>query len=206
MQNVKEVQDTRTAMRGLVGGYWFNPVTQEVKGRFLHCNQLSYFCADILARVFAGSTDYVPRYMGFIYGSDAAPTELRDPTLRTQTWADLASNMAEIQGNIQISPITLTPTIVVDGSTDLYTGNGVVFSAHTRSGSAGTYGFPIVLPYEDDQLNDGKYLYQAMLITRLTTNGVTYIPVARVTLAESGVYLAKPVGFELALEWQISFF
>lgn len=203
--NVKDSQHAVKAMRGLVRGHWFNPATGEIRGRFMHRNQLSYACADVLAKVLAGSGEYAPKYMGFIYGTDAAPTELADPTQRYQPWADLATNMAAVQGNIQISPITLTPSLVVDGSSSYYTGNGVVFSAHTRSLDDGTYGFPASSPYAG-QLADGNYLYHAMLLTRIIGNGVTYIPVARVTLAESGIYLAKPTGFELALEWQISFF
>jgi hypothetical protein len=152
-----------------------------------------------------GNTEYVPKYIGFIYGTDAVPVGIGDVTNRSQSWDDLSSNMSDsVHGNIQISPITLTPSITVDGG-DSYTGNSVVFSAHTRSGAAGVYGFPLTGEFAS-ALDDGHYLYHAMLITKLMRNGIVYMPIARVTLADNGSFLPKPEGFELALDWQISFF
>jgi hypothetical protein len=202
---MKKIKDAQKGMRGFVRGYWFNPVTNEIRHRFEHRNQLSYACSDALAQLMGGNGAYAPRYMGFIYGELETPTIVA-PTSRSQTWTGLSEELADpgVVGNIQISPITLTPTITVDGTAG-YSGNSVTYSAHTRSGGSGSYGFPLVSPYAD-ALATGDYLYHAMLITRLTTSGLVYIPIARVTLAEDDAFLAKPDGFELALDWQISFF
>jgi len=170
-------------------------------------NQLSYACADALARALGGDISYVPKYVGFIYGPYEDPTALQLAAERDQTWGSIGVNLADpsVSGNMQISRLSLTPSVKLDGDPELYSANAVVFSAHTGTDSSKTYGFPTSSPYSG-QLATGMYMYQAVLLAAPTTG--TYVPIARVTLADpaSGAYLQKPAGFELAVEWQVSFF
>lgn len=194
------------AVRGAIRGKWIDPKTGCEFRHFSRNNTLSYACCDVLAQILGGNSAYVPRYMGFIYGTPLSPA-LTDPTSRNQSWDDLGVELSAVTvANIQISPITLTPSIVVNGDEAKYSGNGVIFSSHTRSGAAGDYGFPLTTVYAD-VLKTGDYLYHAMLLTKTSEINGTYIPIARVSLADIGdPFQAKPDGFELALEWQVSFF
>ena len=198
------INDDFSLMKGRITAHWFNPVTGEHLAPFMHSNTLSYACADVIANLMAGNSAYAPQYMGFIYGTDATAVTLSDPTLRTQSWSLLATDLATVTlANIQISPLTLAPTVAVDGDASLYTGNSTIYTAHTRSGASATYGFPLTT--YAPPLADGNYLYHAMLLTKLPNSNGVYIPVARATL-ESGSYFAKPAGFEIAIDWQVSFF
>jgi hypothetical protein len=194
---------TNERLRGSVRWRWYNGDGKSVRGPYFQNNQLTYRCGDVLARVLGGDASYAPRYVGFIYGDVADPV-LAAPAVRDVTWATLASELADVaHANMQIAPITLAPSYVVDGSADTYYGNGVIFSAHTTTGASGVYGFSLAEPY-DGVLGVGDYLYHAVLLAKPSTS---YIPVARVSLAETGVpYAQKPEGFELALEWQVSFY
>lgn len=194
--------------RGLVKGCYINPVTRERRGEFEIRNIITYTAADIMARLLGDDRNYVPRYMGFIYGASATPGAalIDPPTSRVQTWSGLASELADpaVTGNILISPLAAGPSYAVDGNTNYYTGNAVTLTAN--SGRRTEYGFPNSAPYAP-VLADGNYFYQAMLLTRLVSGStITYLPFARVTLKHSGSYTAKPVGFELALFWQLSYY
>lgn len=191
--------------RGAVSLAWRGNGT-ELKLPMRH-NQLSYACADALAMALGGDITYIPKYIGFIYGPYADPTALQLATDRDQTWGSIGANLADpsVAGNMQISGLSLTPSVKLDGDSELYTANAVVFSAHTGTDSSKIYGFPTSAPYAA-QLATGMYMYQAVLLARPSAD--TYVPIARVTLADpaSGAYLQKPSGFELAVEWQVSFF
>lgn len=199
--------DMQNWARGQVRGYFFNPKTLEQRDHFHIKNVITYTAADIMARLLAGDASYVPGYMGFIYGASASPGLAlpEPPTSRTQTWDNLASELADpgVTGNVLITPLAAGPSFSVDGSTTDYSGNAVTLTAHT--GSRLEYGFPTSAPY-DGVLVDGDYFYHAMLITRLVSGStITYLPFARVTL-KGASYPRKLVGYELALFWQISYF
>jgi len=194
--------------RGYVKGHFVNPLTGETKGHFERHNVIAYTAADTMARMLGNDSEYVPQHMGFVYGALANPGAalIEPPTSRTQTWTSLASELSDggVTGNVLITPFSASPLYAVDGSTTNYAGNAVTLTAH--SGTRLEYGFPSVAPYAG-VLADGDYYYHAMLITRIVSGSVTtYLPFARVTLEQSGSYLAKPVGFELALFWQVSYF
>lgn len=205
MKEIKELVELKSHARGAVSASWVSD--SKVVRLPARANQLSYACADAMAMAFAGNQRYIPRYVGFVYGAAEAPVGLTPATSRDQTWAGLAANLAEpeVVGNIQIAPLSLTPALGIDGDPDLYSSNAVTFSAHTRTDASATYGFPLAAPYAEG-LSTGSYLYHAVLLAMPSQR--VYVPVARVTLADamSGAYLQKPDGFELAVEWQVSFF
>lgn len=198
------VRDTfSSGMRGQVWGAWIDGAGNRF-GLPLRFNTLSYGCADILAGLVAGKPEFKPVKMGFVYGDNASPGLL--PVTREQSWATVESEVSTINsGNMQISAFSMPPAVSIDDSSYTpvgYTGNSVTFSGITRSGS-GTYGFPLSAPYAG-VLTDGHYLYQAVLLSSPVDG--TYIPIARVSLANSGTYAVKPAGYELSLFWQVSFF
>lgn len=191
---------TLAEMRGRVSGTWYCPGC--AYPAFSRHNQLSYSSCDVFARMLAGDTAYTPRYIGVIYGSAAEPGDIAQPDNRYMTWSGLATELASVGGNIQIAPFTYSPTITVDGDEARYAGNATVFGAHTRSGAAATYGFPLAEPYAGP-MAAGANLYHAVLLAKPQD----YVVVARVSLRDPGqAYPVKPDGFELALDWQISFF
>lgn len=165
-------------------------------------NQVTYSCADVLANLLAGNANYKPAYIGYIYGSDDNPTLLDPATQRNHTWESIASNLRSVGGNIQINPLTMTPSVAP--TDEMYAANSVTFFASTRSGEDAIYGFPHGGDYAE-ALVAGNYLYHAVLLSLPSKRG-TYIPVARVSLKESENYTAKPVDFEMAVQWRITFF
>jgi len=193
--------------KGRVSGYFVNLETGEERGHFETTNVITYTAGDIMARILGGESDYVPGYMGFIYGETGSPGAalIEPPTSRVQTWDGLSAELADgaVGGNILISPLAAGPSYSIDGSSSYYAGNAVTLTA--QSGSRLEYGFPSSSPYANE-LEDGDYYWHAMILTRLVSGStITYLPFARVTLKDTS-YPQKPVGFELALFWQISYF
>ena len=209
----KELHTGATAMRGFVQGYWLGRDGCRIPA-FARNNQLTYGCTTALAKLMAGDIAYAPKFMGFIYGlsgdddGESTPSLLVPPSNRDVTFdldsSGLGAELGSVCANLQINPFTFTPSVVTDG--DAYTDNATMFSAHTRTGvyGADVYAFPTSDPYAGP-LDTGGFLYHALLLAQ-PVSGV-YIPLARVSLGDTGpVYYAKPEGFELALDWQISFF
>jgi hypothetical protein len=197
--------DSLVQMRGLVSGEWVSPSSGVAVPLKLRGNQLSYSCADAIARVMAGDSSWRPTHIGFIYGTEADPAALASATSRDQTWADIGTNLAEIDGNIQVSelsrpPFTRADSGPVEGAS--YQGNSVVFSAATQSGVGGVYGFPNESPYAG-VFSAGHYLYHAVL---LCSPSDTFVPLARVSLASASGFGTKPPAFELVLDWAVSFY
>jgi len=193
--------------RGQVRGYFFNPKTLEQRGHFHSKNVITYVAADTMARLLGGDSNYVPGYMSFLYGASSTPGIAlpEPPTDRTQTWVNLASELADpgVTGNVLITPLAAGPKYTVDGDANKYNGNAISLTAHT--GSRLEYGFPTSTPFAG-VLVDGNYFYGALLLTRLVSGStITYLPFARVTL-KGATYPQKLVGYELCLFWQISFF
>ena len=193
--------------KGKVWGYFINPVTKETTKPFEIHNIISYTGADIMARLVGGDVSYFPQYVGFIYGTKAAPGITEPITSRIQTWTDLGTELAPVaKANVLITPFASTPTYSVDTTITtpgIYNGNAVTVSAHT--GSRLEYGFTAGATY-DSPIADLSYLYHCMLITRLVSGStITYLPYARMTLKVGASYPQKPVGMELAIFWTISF-
>ena len=202
--------------KGMVRGYYVNPRTGEQRGHFEIHNVVTYTAADLMARMLANQAAYVPQYMGFIYGTNAAPG-LTDPdtlppaTRRVHPWSQIASDLAGVsagKANVLISPFTTTPQVSLDGSASLYQNNACTFAAN--SGARLEYGFSTTdgtyaPPLQDDGIND--HMFQALLLSRIVTgNTITYYPFARVSLADAGVYSVKPSNWNLALFWTVSIF
>jgi len=193
---------------GHVTAAWKGP-NGELDVFYEHHNVISYNAADVMAHLLGGNSQYAPGYIGFIYGGTHATPGFTDPpTSRDQTWSGLATELADAstKGNILIAPFSNEPGFTVDGSTALYTGNKVAFAAH--SGEVLQYGFatsPADNPYSD-ALADGDYFYHAMLLSRIVTGSVvSFIPFARVSLKLAAGFPTKPVGWDLALFWDISY-
>jgi len=170
-------------------------------------NVITYAAADIMARLLGGDATYIPNCIGFFYGTAATapllpdPDTLPDATKRIHTWAGITTDVTNASGNIMIAPMVLNPAWSVDGSTSTYSGNAVTMAAYT--GSFLEYAFPTASPFAG-ALVTGNYFYQALLLNRrVLGSSIVYTPFARVSLADTGVYHAKPAGFELSLFWSI---
>ena len=198
-----EIISTDRFARGIVGGRWFNPKTGETIPFEPRHNQLTYRAADAMALAFAGNTDRVPKYVGFLYGSSTNPTGIHSTT-------DLADEVRSIGGNILVSQFSLPPTISVDDDAsndrERYAGNAVTFHAHTRSGSAGVYAFPTDGSAYAGEFGDGMTLYHGILLGDDPAGAEKYVPIARVSLAVNNAYRQKPRDYELALDWRVTFF
>ena len=207
-------------MQGWVKGFWINPLTGERRVAFERHNQLSYGCSDALASLMAGRVTFLPRAIGFIYGTGegviyspaAQAPVLVSPAVRDQSWAGLQEELSVANAgtycNMEIAQIVQSPQVVIDASGPsgaVYRGNSVIFMAHTVTGGAGTYAFPLTAPYAG-ALATGNYLYHAVLLGKTQDLTAPYAPLARITLIDGTVYNTKPSGFELSLEWQISFY
>jgi len=193
-------------IKGHVRGEYVNLKTGERIPAFEHSNVTTYGAADIMARILGGEQAYVPKHMGFIYGASASPSNppmIEPPTDRVQTWSSLGDELADVVGNVLISPLSAGPGYAVDGNSDYYTGNSVTLTAQT--GSRLEYGFTpggLFAP----ELQDGDYIWHALLLTRLVSGStITYLPFARVTLKDTS-YPQKLAGFELALYWAVTYF
>lgn len=180
-------------------------------------NTLSYSAADAVAAAYGGDLSLVPRYVGFVYGSDAEPADLATVSDRSMRWPDIRDEMTKIVGNVLVSRFISSPEISVNdpaSSTDEavgYLGNSVTFRACTRSGSAGTYAFDTT-PGNGfaGEFKDGMYLYHALLLgdvgCQRCQDEKDYTVLGRVSLAKGGSFRMKPSDYELALDWKVSFF
>ena len=195
-------------IKGHVRGEYVNVKTGERIPAFEHSNVTTYGAADIMAKILGGEQQYVPQYMGFIYGAAASPSSppmIEPPTDRVQTWDSLGTELADpgVTGNVLISPLAAGPAYAVDGNAEYYSGNSVTLTAQT--GSRLEYGFPTSCSFAPE-MQDGDYIWHAMLLTRIVSGStITYLPFARVTLKDTS-YPQKLAGFELALFWAVTYF
>ena len=197
--------------RGEVSGYYFNPKTGEKRNPFSTRNIITYTAADVMARMLANQTLYIPQHMGFVYGTNAVPA-LPTLTSRVQPWSQLSSDLANVAAglaNVLISPFSSAPSVELNGSSSFYTNNAVTVTAN--SGARLEYGFSttgaVYAPaIQDDGISD--YMLQALLLARVM-DGLTptYYPFARVSLSDlPGVtYSVKPASWELAVSWKLTF-
>jgi len=204
---LKSGVDIKKQIKGRVQGYFLNKKTGEIRNRFEKDNVITYTAADIMARLIGGDTTYIPKYMGFIYGKTGTPGAalIEPPVSRIQTQQTISAELATtgVNGNCLVTPLAASPVYAIDGSETYYDGNSVTLSA--QSGARLEYVFPNATPYAT-ALADGDFFWHAMLLTRLvsTSGTISYLPFSRVTLKQT-TYLQKPVGFELAVFWTITF-
>lgn len=185
-----EIKDVCVA-RGFVSPSWINVSTGERMPFEMRHNMLSYDAANAMASAFGGDPSYVPSKIGFIYGSDEQP-DIGAYT-RSMSWSSVAGLENEKIG-VQVVDFSYTPTLStvnVDESNEAegYEKNAVTFHAVSNSTGFGS----------------GKFAYQAVLIGGTEEND--YKVISRVSLDDNGngAYKAKPDGFEIALDWTITF-
>ena len=185
-------------------------------------NTLSYMAAGAVAAAYGGDTSLVPKYIGFVYGDDASPTEIADVSDRDMRWDDVKEEMKTIGGNILVCRFLSPPELSTNpGSGDSndsndrgygeYKNNAVTFRACTRSGAAGTYAFDTSSESGfAGEFGDGMYLYHAVLLGEVPCQSCQeereYTVLARVSLEKGGRFRKKPEDYELALDWKVSFF
>lgn len=185
-------------------------------------NTLSYMSAEAMAAAFGGDPSFIPAKIGFIYGSEQT-MPMDEAISRVQDWKTLSDDIgAARQGSsidVQIVDFSYSPTLGKgkqasdssgSGSSSpsgsgidndnkychiLSTGsNAITFHAVSNSQDLGFFG--------SDPFLDGSYIYQCLLLGY--HNGEYYI-IARASLKDNGNYLQKPSGFEVALDWTITF-
>lgn len=173
-------------------------------------NTISYSAADVLAEAYGGDTSRVPRYIGFVYGNDDESSSL-GAVERDMTMPSLKAMVESVHGNIQISRFSRPPTVgnYAEYNEDSsegdipYRNNTVEFHAVTKSGVDGFY--------EDSSagtFSAGDIIYRAVLLGDGPNpcGDEPYTLLAMVDLkTPSGNYRAKPDGYELALDWRVTF-
>lgn len=187
-------------------------------------NTLSYSAADAVAAAYGGDPSLSPRFIGFVYGQSASPTEIATVSDRDMRWADVKAEMKKIGGNILVCRFISPPEVSVNPSSEdsndlsdsndgasVYEGNAVTFRAVTRSGAAGTYAFDTSGESGfAGEFDDGMYLYHAVLLGEVACQRCQdereYRVLARVSLEKGGRFRKKPSDYELALDWRVSFF
>ena len=211
----------RDYMRGDIRAKFVSSDGMEVPLISAH-NTISYAAADAVAAAYGGDVSMVPKYVGFIYGPDANPPSLSDPTNRYMEWSDVKAEVKAFSGNIQIARFSFKPTISAPAKDDedgdsndsndeesYYNGNAVTFHACTRSGDAGKYAFDTSRGSGfAKKFGNGMYIYHAMLLSPKTDcecEEREYNILARVSLYKNG-YRKKPKDYELALDWCVTFF
>lgn len=219
------------SQRGLVGADTI-PLSK-IQGRIIgnwlksdnlaHChypsfeihNTISYTAADVLAAAYGGDIRRIPKYMGFLYGPNKNAS--LSPITRDMTMESIQQLAESVKGNIQVVRFN-RPPIVSTYSTDddssessksqVYTGNVVSFYGVTRPSKDGIY-TNSTLPESQfaGQLSDGHTIYRALLLG----DGLNpceddkYTVLAMVDLKKNNEYREKPEGYELALEWRVTF-
>ena len=177
-------------------------------------NIITYSAADIMARLVGGDVSYIPKHIGFLYGADADPS-LIDPDLlpistrRNHPWSVISNNATALPvKNVLVAPLVLSPAW--ESTADVYTGNVVTVSSFT--GAFLEYAFPTggssYAPGIESLPVDSIYFYHAILLNRREIgSSIIYTPFARVSLRDTvtGLFKAKPEGFELALYWTLKF-
>jgi hypothetical protein len=143
-------------------------------------------------RLMAGSTDWAPSHIGFMFGNVASPT-LAAPA-ETDTWATVTTVLSQVSGtpanqNVLIAPLASIPAITTGGRSPVIVFNGCSIPAteENRLDPAGKETFA-----------NGDYVYNVLLIAN-TAEG--YKLLAR---AELSGFPTKTSDRELAVYWQIT--
>ena len=176
-------------------------------------NALSYSAADAIAAAYGGDTSLCPSHMGFIFGSDPQAS-ISLPSSRGMKWSELKSELAGVPANIQVVSLSGTPEIVKNDAQSVgYAGNSVLFRACTRSSGATVDNYPFGTSGENGELSgdlsgNGMHMYHAVLLGKAKggCGSSDYTILARATLGRNNVFKGKPSDYELAIEWQVSFF
>jgi hypothetical protein len=176
-------------------------------------NTLSYMAAEAVAAAMGGDPSYIPCRIGFIYGTDEN-FPISDVITRNQTWTALLeslSNSGDDIVDVQVVNFSYPPTL----------GPGSDDSSGSSSGSASSGDYTNIRPtgsnavtfhavsnsQDEGVLKKGVFLatnrvYQCLL---LGYHQGDYYIIARASLQQDGTYRAKPEGFEIALDWTVTF-
>ena len=219
------IDDVSCRAKGVVSPSFIDVKTGERLPFSDRCNTLSYMSAEAVAAAFGGNPSYIPARIGFIYGTDdQMPTE--SVITRRQSWSslleELHSSAESVVVDVQVVGFSYPPTLGAakpepkpeaysssssssdsgdDGSTDygniIPTGsNAITFHAVSNSQDRGA-------AFGSEAFSTQNYIYQAVLLGYHL--GDLYI-ISRVSLKEGDAYLTKPKGFEVALDWTVSFY
>lgn len=155
-------------------------------------NTVTDMFKEACARLLAGSTDWKPSHIGFIFGSVAAPT--LDAPAETDTMDTVWTVMDDVSRtagdrNTLIVPLAAIPEVTPGTGTSAIVFNGCSVAATTDN---------ILDPAGRAAFTDGDYVYSVLLIARTVTGDKL---LAR---AELVGYPAKTASRELAVYWQIT--
>lgn len=145
-------------------------------------NTLSYACADVVARLFAGLVDQKPSTVAFVYAGDATKATSFHPL----TDADRGKTQAQIVGTgLNVHEVAISPNpSFTSSNASRYSGNTVTFRATTTDNSVRTYIYGVILKDAT-----GKVLATKQLIK----DGTASDPIER------------PAGYALAVSWGVTF-
>lgn len=204
------ITDRVPGMSGRIEIYHINKTTSNRDLVLAKSNIITYSAADLMARIMTGDSDYLPKHIGFMYGTVDSGTTPPDPALtREHSWADVTSDTSAIAlGNILIAPLAITPSVSLDGSDTYYANNAVTFTSHTGLGIEYAYTpgseFAESLDYYNN-LAAPVYVYQVLLLNRWEHKGaVIYTPFACAALG-AAPFTAKPASNHLAVYWTVTF-
>jgi len=157
-------------------------------------NVVLYSAADVSAKLLAGYTEYVPRYVGFVYAPNSS--SFTDPgTNRAYTWQDIANTIKAQSGNMILRPLLYERSF--EATDNNYTGNKVIFSSATDKNTdplfTGT-GYESTSP----QPSSDSY-FQVVLISNPSAG--IYIPVAYAQLDPAQSVLSNS---EFVLTWGVT--
>lgn len=190
---------TGSSVHGFVNGTWVPSGSGAPRKAFRRHNALSYAASDALAAAYGGDLSMVPGRMGFLYGTNASPG--LPPVSRTMTMSSLQSLAASCEkGNLQVVRFSRSPSL---SESAVGRRNVVEFHGVTRDEMDGRYeydtsGGPFCGPMEE-----GMYIYRAVLLDGAGDAPSTVL--AMVDLSRNGTYRAKPSGYELSLDWRVTF-
>lgn len=162
-------------------------------------NVVTYAAADLVAETLAGRKS-APLVIGMLYGPNATPALSHPGATREHTLEDLSEQTDAIGGNVLLASLSLTPSLQAFGPQHRYRSNRIIYSANSGNNLGYLFsGVGFADPVPD---YDPVYFYQVVLLSR--AEGAYHI-FARASLMEGGVYKAKPDGFDLAVQWSITF-
>ena len=168
-------------------------------------NALSYTSSEVMAEAYGGDASRIPKYIGFIYGTDPMPP--MDEIDRDMTWDTVKALIEKIHGNMLVTRFSRRPYVYSDHDDSTEgTGSTVMFSAVTRTGYDGMY-------VEDTTgqsnfapaLSSDMYIYRVVLLGDSRGCGNDYTVLGMADLMKNGAYRAKPADYELALDWRVTF-
>lgn len=219
------VADEVCVAKGSVSPGFMNIRTGEMEPFGRRSNTLSYMSAEAMAAAFGGDPSYIPARIGFIYGDqENMPTgESSAPgsISRSQTWRSLCEELESAEEgaviDIQVVGFSYAPTLGAGLAPDqgssgssgggssgndgdycniLPTGsNAITFHAVSNSQDIGAVS-------GSDAFASGNRIYQCVLLGFHENN---YYVIARASLKDGDSYLRKPDGFEVALDWTVTF-